>query len=206
MKMLKIVFASNNRHKLEEISKLISELPITILTLRDIGWTDEIPEDFETFEQNAYQKASTIYNHTGLPCFADDSGLEVEALNGLPGVRSARFSVSRYPDIPDNERDKFNNMLLLEMMQKETNRRAQFRTVICFIKDGKPLYFEGTVKGVIADEPIGKEGFGYDPLFIPDGYNVTFAQMPMEQKNLFSHRAKAVEKFIYYLKSHLVAK
>lgn len=201
--MQKIIFASNNRHKLSEITKLAEGLPVEIVSLKEIGWTSEIPEDYDTFEQNALQKAITIFQHTGLSCFSDDSGLEVEALNGLPGVHSARFYLSKYPDVPPQDRDRYNNLLLLEMLQHSTNRNARFRTVICYVEDGHPHYFEGIVRGTIAYEPVGSNGFGYDPLFIPEGYQITFAQMSSEQKNMLSHRARAMEKFVQYLKNKI---
>jgi len=201
--MQKIVLASNNSHKLAEIAKMAAGLPVQILSLKDIGWTEEIPEDYDTFNQNALQKAMTVFRKTGFPCFSDDSGLEVDALNGLPGVHSARFCLSKYPDVAPHERDQYNNQLLLELMQHVGNRNARFRAVICYVEDGNPLYFEGVVRGTIATHPAGSNGFGYDPLFIPEGYNVTFAQMSPKQKNALSHRARAMEKFIEYLKSRV---
>lgn len=201
--MQQIVFASNNRHKLAEIVELVEGLPIAIISLKDIGWTDEIPEDHDTFEQNAFQKAMTVFQKTGYACFSDDSGLEVEVLNGLPGVHSARFYLSKYSDVLPHERDRYNNQLLLDLMQHATNRKACFRTVICYVEDGVPRYFEGVVRGIIASAPAGSNGFGYDPLFIPEGHNITFAQMSSDQKNALSHRARAMEKFIDYLKSRI---
>ncbi|MGC8824218.1 MAG: RdgB/HAM1 family non-canonical purine NTP pyrophosphatase [Bacteroidales bacterium] len=199
--MQKIIFASNNQHKLSEIRKLAEGLPVQIVSLKEVGWTEEIPEDYDTFEQNAQQKAMTIFQQTGLPCFSDDSGLEVEALNGLPGVHSARFYLSKYPDIPPHERDYYNNLLLLELLQHSTNRNARFRTVICYVEEGSPHFFEGEVRGTIANAPAGINGFGYDPLFIPEGYAITFAQMTQQQKNTLSHRSRAMAKFMDYLKN-----
>ncbi len=197
--MKKIIFASHNKHKLSEIQKLTSGLPLEICSLSDIGWNKEIPEEFNTFEENALQKALTVFRETGMSCFSEDSGLEVEALEGKPGVYSARFSKQAYPDIHPSQRDFYNNLHLLDLMKEKSNRNAQYRAVICFVDGNEHHFFEGIVKGKLTYNPIGDKGFGYDPLFIPDGFQVTFAQMTQEQKNKLSHRARAIEKFIDFL-------
>ena len=192
---MKIVFATNNKHKLDEISKIIGE-KIEIVSLADIGCHDDIPETADTLEGNALQKAHYIYNNYHISCFADDTGLEVEALGGAPGVFSARYAGEGH----DSEA---NMTKLLNELGKNTNRNARFRTVIALLlTDGdevKEVLFEGIAKGKIIDERRGKEGFGYDPIFQPEGYDVTFAELGNEAKNKISHRAKAVEKLAEYL-------
>jgi XTP/dITP diphosphohydrolase len=199
--MEKIIFASTNKHKLSEISNLVKGLSISIISLEEIGWTEQIPEDYPTLEENARHKAITVYNKMKISCFSDDSGLEVDALNGQPGVHSARFSISEYPDISDKERDKYNVKLLLQKLENENNRKACFRTVICFVDNGIVYFFEGRINGTITREPIGENGFGYDPIFIPDGYSRTFAQMNQEQKNSISHRSLAIKEFVKFLEN-----
>ncbi len=166
---------------------------VLIKSLNDIGLAGDIPETADTLDGNALQKAQWVYERTGLDCFADDTGLEVEALDGRPGVYSARYA-GEHCSFDDN----INKML--SEMQGKTNRRACFRTVICLIENGEPRYFEGRVDGQILTERYGKEGFGYDPIFMPDRFAVSFAEMPLEVKNHISHRGKAVAKLVEYLK------
>lgn len=189
----KIVFATNNKHKLEEISQIVGD-HFEILSLKDIQCEDEIPETADTFEGNALQKAAYIHEKYGINCFADDSGLEVEALNNAPGVFSARYSGGG----AEKNMDK-----LLEELKNKSNRRAQFRTVIALILEDKVSYFEGIVKGEIIESRHGSEGFGYDPLFCPDGYSETFAEMDSAQKNKISHRGKATQLLIQYLNTRV---
>lgn len=199
--MRELVIATNNKHKVEEISKLISN-NIKLLTLKDIGCTEEIPEDQNTLEGNAQQKALFINNKYGYDCFADDTGLEVEALNGEPGVYSARYSKDEAPDIPEEKRSEYNIIKLLRKLNGISNRKAAFRTSICLIENGATHFFEGKAEGKIIDDRRGKMGFGYDPVFIPDGYNVTFAEMELEEKNKISHRSLATNKLMTYLNSN----
>lgn len=188
----KLVFATNNAHKLEEIAAILGE-KIELLSLKDIECTADIPETANTLEGNATQKAEYIYQQYGLDCFADDTGLEVEALDGAPGVFSARYAGEGH-----NSED--NMQKLLQNLQGVTNRKAQFRTVICLIWDGKKYLFEGICKGEIIEEKRGNAGFGYDPIFVPEGYNQTFAELGNDIKNSISHRAKAVELLCNFLK------
>ncbi len=193
---MKIVFATNNAHKLDEIRKIIGE-KIQIVSLSDIGCHDDIPETAGTLEGNAMQKAQYIWQHYHLSCFADDTGLEVEALGGAPGVLSARYAGGEGHD------SEANMAKLLKELGKNTNRNARFRTVVALLlKDGgelKQMLFEGIVNGTITHERRGTEGFGYDPIFQPEGYDSTFAQLGNDVKNKISHRAKAVEKLAEYL-------
>ena len=188
----KLVFATNNAHKLEEIAAILGE-KIKLLSLKDIECTADIPETANTLEGNATQKAEYIYQQYGLDCFADDTGLEVEALDGAPGVFSARYAGEGH-----NSED--NMQKLLQNLQGVTNRKAQFRTVICLIWDGKKYLFEGICKGEIIEEKRGNAGFGYDPIFVPEGYDQTFAELGNDIKNTISHRARAVEKLCQFLK------
>lgn len=181
---MKIVFATNNQHKLSEV-KAVAGDKFEIVTLREVGITEDIPETGATLDENASQKARYVYERTGLDCFADDTGLEVEALNGAPGVRSARYATDGHDFAANNRK------LLMELDGKE-NRRARFRTVISLIRGGVEQQVEGIVTGTIAAQEAGCGGFGYDPLFIPDGYDVTFAEMTAEEKNSISHRGRAV--------------
>ena len=181
---MKIVFATNNQHKLSEV-KAVAGDKFEIVTLREVGITEDIPETGATLDENASQKAHYVYERTGLDCFADDTGLEVEALNGAPGVRSARYATDGHDFAANNRK------LLLELEGKE-NRRARFRTVISLIRGGVEQQVEGIVTGTIAAQEAGCGGFGYDPLFIPDGHDVTFAEMTAEEKNSISHRGRAV--------------
>lgn len=189
---MKIIFATNNRHKLEEVQALLPE-NFEITTPRECGITDDIPETAETLEGNALQKARYLYERTGLNCFADDTGLEVEALDGAPGVRSARYAT-------DGHDPEANNTLLLKNLDGATNRKAQFRTSIALILDGKEYLLEGIVRGHIATDYSGAEGFGYDPLFIPEGESRTFAEMTMTEKSAVSHRGRAIRALVELLK------
>lgn len=188
-----MIFVTNNRHKLEEVSAILGN-SIKLQSLRDIGCTDDIPETADTLEGNALMKARYIYERYGQDCFADDTGLEVVALDGAPGVYSARYAGPGH----DSEA---NMKKLLEELNGKSDRRAQFRTVIALIMEGKEYLFEGIVKGVILEEREGTEGFGYDPLFRPEGYNHSFASLGDEIKNQISHRARAVSKLVEFLKS-----
>ena len=192
---MKILFATNNAHKLAEVQAVLGDA-YTLVTPRDCGVTEEIPEDQETLEGNASQKARYLHRRTGLDCFADDTGLEVEALGGAPGVHSARYAT-------DGHDFAANNRLLLRNLAGEENRRARFRTVVALILGGREYLFEGVVEGQIIDRETGHEGFGYDPLFRPDGYDRTFAQMTTEEKNAVSHRARAVRKLAAFLHEYV---
>lgn len=189
---MKIVFATNNAHKLSEVAQVVGD-KFELVTLRECGITEDIPENEPTLEGNALAKARYVYSRTGLNCFADDTGLEVDALNGEPGVRSARYAT-------DGHDDEANKRLLLERMQGVENRAAQFRTAVALIVDGKEYLFEGIVRGDIACEEHGAGGFGYDPLFLPEGVTMTFAEMSAEAKNEISHRGRAVRKLAEFLK------
>ena len=191
---MKICFATNNKHKIREVSKLLGT-DFQLLSLEEIGCSQELPEEQDTLEGNSRQKAEFVYQHYGISCFADDTGLEVEALGGAPGVYSARYA--------GEDRDGEKNMaLLLKNLAGVNHRAAQFRTIITFIGDDKDFrQFEGVVKGRIIAERSGEKGFGYDPVFLPEGYSRTFAQMAMDEKNRISHRALAVNQLVSYLKS-----
>ena len=188
---MKIVFATNNAHKLDEVRQVVGE-KFEIVSLRECGIVEDIPENEPTLEGNALAKARYIYERTGFNCFADDTGLEVDALGGEPGVRSARYAT-------DGHDDEANKRLLLERLQGEENRAAQFRTAVALILGGKEYLFEGIVRGDIATEQHGEGGFGYDPLFFPEGGDLTFAQMSSEEKNAISHRGRAVRKLAEFL-------
>ncbi len=190
---MKIIFATNNRHKLEEVQAVLGE-GFRLVTPRELGITEDIPEEQATLEGNASQKAHYLHDRTGENCFADDTGLEVAALDGAPGVRSARYAG------PGHDSQK-NMELLLHNMEGKTDRRARFRTVISLILDGEEHLFEGTVEGTIIDAPRGEAGFGYDPVFVPDGHDTTFAEMSAEAKNAISHRGRAVAKLVSFLTS-----
>ena len=191
--MKKLVFATNNSHKLKEVSDILNRANYQIASLNDIGCSDDIPETADTLEGNALIKARHIYKKYRLNCFSDDTGVEVEALDNAPGVYSARFAGSRC-----NPED--NMQLLLQKLENKENRNARFRTVIALISDGKEFLFEGVVNGTIIKEKQGTEGFGYDPIFVPEGYDLSFASLGEEIKNRISHRAKAVEKLFAFLK------
>jgi len=196
--MKELVFATNNLHKLKEIRSLLPD-GYHVAGLRDVGITAEIPEDHLTLEENAFQKAEYVYNQLGLSCFADDTGLEIDALNGEPGVFSARYSRIGDPVYPEMEVAAGNIRKVLEKMDGLENRRARFRTVIALILDGKRHAFEGSVEGKIIREVRGAEGFGYDPIFIPEDRELTFAEMELEQKNRVSHRARAFGRLTEFL-------
>lgn len=188
---MKIVFATNNAHKLSEVSAVLGP-EYELMTLREVGITEDIPETGETLDENASQKARYVWERTGLDCFADDTGLEVEALNGAPGVRSARYATEGHDFAANNRK-------LLSELEGKSNRRARFRTVISLIQGGVERQVEGIVSGVIAEGELGSEGFGYDPLFIPDGHTRTFAEMSAEEKNSISHRSRAVANLVKLL-------
>ena len=189
---MKILFASANKNKAKEIQKLLPS-SIEMLTLADIQLTEEIPETSPTIEGNAIQKANYITEHFRLDCFADDTGLEVTALDNAPGVHSARYA-------GDHRSDSDNMNLVLDGLAASTNRSARFKTVIALNLNGKQHLFEGIVNGEIKTEMIGTNGFGYDPIFEPESCGKTFAQMSMDEKNLYSHRARALSKMIDFLK------
>ncbi|MBN2669519.1 MAG: non-canonical purine NTP diphosphatase [Bacteroidales bacterium] len=190
---MKIVFATNNQHKLQEIKAAIGNLH-EIVSLKDIGFEGDIPETHDTLAGNASEKSHYIFERYGLNCFADDTGLEIEALDGAPGVYSARYAGEK-PSFDDNM-----NKVLTEM-QNKTNRKAVFKTIISLIIDGQEYQFEGACPGTIMTEKYGEEGFGYDPIFMPDGFQETFAELPLEIKNQISHRGLATKKLIAFLKN-----
>jgi XTP/dITP diphosphohydrolase len=196
--MIRICFASNNKHKLSEVRDAMPP-QIDILSLEDINCFEELPETRETLEGNSLQKASYVLEKYHVPCFADDTGLEVEHLNGAPGVYSARFAGPQR-----NSED--NIKLLLNRLHGVSDRRAQFRTVITLVgMEPEPLYFEGIVRGTIIQAARGTDGFGYDPVFQPEGHSRTFAEMELKQKNTLSHRAMAVQKLVqYFLQNKLI--
>jgi len=186
-----LIFATNNEHKAREINNILDD-NIRLLRLSDVNITEDIPEDEPLIEGNAMFKARYVHERTGLNVFADDTGLEIAALSGLPGVHSARFA--------GEAKDSSANIAkVLSMLNGMTNRKARFRTVIALVFENKEYLFEGTVNGTIIDEKRGSEGFGYDPVFVPDGGNLTFAQMPLSEKNKISHRAMAFEKLKEFL-------
>jgi XTP/dITP diphosphohydrolase len=201
---MKIVFATNNQHKLDEIRNILGK-DFEIVSLNEIGCHEDIPETGKTLEENAWQKANYIFNKYGLSCFADDTGLEVDALNGAPGVFSARYAGGEGHD------SEANMQKLLRELAENNNRKARFRTVIALILkdksrgtgDERRETFEGIVEGHIAHEKSGAEGFGYDPIFVPDGYNQSFAELGIDIKNQISHRARAVKKLAEYFNSSI---
>ena len=208
---MRIVFATNNQYKLSEIRSILGE-SIEVLSLKDIGCNVDIPETGKTLEENALQKAQYIYDNYHFDCFADDTGLEVEALDGAPGIYSARYASMESDDQTISHDSEANMARLLRELGNNNNRHARFRTVIALIQKKnvcpcgctsiKEIHqFEGIVEGQIIRERRGGEGFGYDPIFQPDGYNQTFAELGMEIKNHISHRAKAVQKLAEYLKN-----
>ncbi|MGY0040126.1 non-canonical purine NTP diphosphatase [Pedobacter sp. NJ-S-72] len=190
-----LVFATNNLNKTKEVSTLLAG-QYEVLNLKDIGCTTDIPETADTFAGNAGLKSHFVVENFKLDCFADDSGLEVEALNNEPGIYSARYAGERG--------DEANLELVLQKMQGEQNRKARFITVISLIQNGEEFLFEGVINGTIRASRTGVNGFGYDPVFQPDGYEETFAEMDMEQKNKISHRAIAMRKLIAFLKEQAV--
>ncbi len=197
--MKTLVFASNNAHKLEEIRAILGN-KFDVKSLKDIGCNVDIPETGTTFRENALQKARYVKEHFGFDCFADDSGLQVEALGGEPGVYSARYAVKNGRQVTAGNKDDANMDVLLEKLAGEENRKACFRTCIALIYEGETHFFDGTVEGCIIREKRGDGGFGYDPLFIPDGYDKTFAELGNEVKNGISHRARAVAQLAEFLR------
>ena len=190
--MRELIFASNNKHKLEEVKAILGNR-IEVLSLNDINCHDDIPETADTLEGNALIKARYIYDKFGVDCFADDTGLEVEALDGEPGVYSARYA-------GEDCNSEANMYKLLQNLTGKNNRNAQFRTVIALIIQGEEKLFNGIVKGTISNEKMGNAGFGYDPIFIPEGFSESFAQMTSDMKNSISHRYRATEELSKYLK------
>ena len=193
IKNMKLVFATNNKNKILEVQQMLPS-SIEIISLESIGCLEEIPETGKTIEENAIMKADYVTKKYGYNCFADDTGLEVEALNGEPGVFSARYAGEQH-----NSEDNMNKVL--NALSNETNRNAQFKTVIALNLNGKQHLFTGIAKGEITLEKRGNQGFGYDPIFKPEGFDVTFAQLSLEEKGAISHRGKATEQLIYYLKT-----
>lgn len=190
---MELVFASGNEHKVYEVAKKLGG-SIPLKGLHNIGCTTDLPETSDTLEGNARQKARYVWDNYRVNCFADDTGLEVMALNMAPGVYSARYA--------GDQRNSADNMrLLLENLQNQLDRSARFRTVICLILEGEEYLFEGTVQGTIRHEPSGTDGFGYDPVFEPSGYAITFAEMSVEEKNIISHRGKAIAALADFLAS-----
>ena len=192
---MKIIFASNNKNKIREIKHVLGN-SFTLLSLNDLNMEEDIPEDEPTLEGNAIHKARYIFMATGMNVFADDTGLEVDALNGRPGIHSARFA-------GESKDSEANIEKLLVLLGNSANRNARFRTVIALILGGKEYLFEGIVCGTIIREKRGSEGFGYDPVFVPEGKNMTFAEMDLDEKNKISHRARAFEKLKSFLSSYL---
>ncbi len=190
---MKLVFASNNKNKIKEI-KLLLPPYFKILSLEDIGCTEDIPETADTIEGNAILKANYVSQKFGFDCFADDSGLEVDVLNGEPGVFSARYAGE-----PKNDENNMNK--LVANLKDKTNRNANFKTVICLNIKGEQHLFTGVINGKIIEEKIGTNGFGYDPIFVADGYTKTFAQLSIDEKSKISHRGIAVSKMISFLKN-----
>lgn len=188
---MKIIFATNNQHKVDEI-RAVLPAHFEVISLKEAGIDIDIPEPHNTLEENAEEKATTIYHLTGTDCFSEDTGLEVDALNGEPGVLSARYA-------GDEKSFQKNIDKLLQNIKDKEDRTAQFRTVVCLITEGEINFFEGVCRGRIITEQRGSEGFGYDPVFMPDGADKTFAEMSMEEKNKYSHRRKAMDKLIAFL-------
>lgn len=187
---MELIFATHNNNKVKEVTKMLPSY-LSMKSLTDINFFDEIEETGTTFEENAQLKAKTIFDKTGKNIFADDSGLVIEALDGAPGVYSARYAGTR--------KDEDNIAKALKELEGKTNRKAYFISIFCLILDGKEYFFKGRVNGTIATEIMGDNGFGYDPIFIPDGFSKSFAQMSPEEKNAISHRGKAVEKLNDFL-------
>lgn len=188
-----IIFATNNAHKLSEVQAVLGDR-FRLITLAECGITEDIPEDAPTLEGNALQKARYVHERTGVDCFADDTGLEVDALDGAPGVHSARYAT-------DGHDFAANNRLLLRNLAGAADRSAHFRTVIALILDGREYLFEGRVDGRIVESEAGCGGFGYDPLFVPEGFDKTFAEMGADEKNAISHRGRAVRRLVEFLQS-----
>ncbi len=195
---MELIFATNNQHKAEEINSLLPK-GFTIITLKQAGIQMDIPEPFDTLAANATEKARVIYKYTAQSCFGEDTGLEVNALDGAPGVKSARYA-------GEERSDEMNRAKLLHSLEVHQDRSAGFKTVICLIIDQVEYLFEGVCPGRIAREPRGDRGFGYDPVFIPEGAEETFAEMDLTKKNRFSHRGKAVGKLVAFLNHSSVNK
>ncbi|HRI29016.1 MAG TPA: RdgB/HAM1 family non-canonical purine NTP pyrophosphatase [Chitinophagales bacterium] len=189
--MSKLLFVTHNTHKLQEVQAIVGS-SYQLRNLNDIGFTADIPEPHHTLEENALEKARTIYRQYHVNCFAEDTGLEIDVLNGEPGVKTARYAGEH-----KNTQDNIN--LVLQKLQGQPNRSAQFRTVFALILNGQEYLFEGIARGTITTTPQGNGGFGYDPVFIPDGYEQTFAQLPAAVKNAISHRALALKKLLTFL-------
>ena len=190
---MKLIFASNNAHKVDEIRHLVGQR-FELLSLKEAGIFQDIPEPHDTIEANASEKSRVIYDLTGENCFSEDTGLEVAALNGAPGVRSARYA-------GDQKSFEDNIDLLLKNMEGQVNRTARFKTVISLILNGQEYLFEGICPGIITHERRGEQGFGYDPVFVPDGSDRSFGQMTLSEKEIFSHRSKATHKLVAFLNS-----
>lgn len=190
---MKLIFATNNDHKAAEIRSVIRQ-DLEIITLKEAGIDQDIPEPYNTLEENARTKSATVYAQTGTACFSEDTGLEVDALGGEPGVKSARYA-------GENRSFDDNITKLLEKLKDKPDRKARFRTVISLIWEGKEYQFEGVCEGRILEERRGGKGFGYDPVFVPEGSGLSFAEMDMEGKNRFSHRKKATEKLVAFFNS-----
>jgi XTP/dITP diphosphohydrolase len=193
LKRYQLVFATANAHKIREINEILMMTPVSVVSMADIGCTDEIPETQPTIQGNAIQKATYLHEKYQINCFSEDSGLEIDALNGEPGVDSAFYSGSR------NAQQNIN--LVLNKLGRKRKRTARFRTVIALILEGKQHLFEGVCEGTIRFKPSGSNGFGYDPIFQPNGFDKTFAELPAEIKNQISHRAKAVQQLYDFLQS-----
>ena len=191
---MKLIFATGNQHKLMEVKKIMPS-HIELLSLKDIDFTEDIEETGNTLEENALLKAKTIYNKTGIACMADDSGLLVDALNGEPGVYSARYA-------GPEKNDENNTQKLLKELHASSDRSAHFKTVIALVVPGKEILFDGKIEGQIITEKRGTNGFGYDPVFVPNGYQQTFAELSLDEKSKISHRALAVKKLIEYLSTN----
>ena len=202
-KMKELVFATHNRHKAEEIQSIL-KWEYRILNLEQLNYHDPVPEDRDTLEGNASLKAWHVYNIFKKDCFADDTGLEVECLQGAPGVYSARYAEMTGDQLGHETASEANIRKLLKQMEGELFRKARFRTVICLVMDQKEHFFSGIVEGIIIEEKRGDKGFGYDPVFIPDGYRVTFAEMLLDMKNKISHRARAVKGLSEFLQSRSI--
>jgi XTP/dITP diphosphohydrolase len=188
----KLIFATNNANKVREVNVLLEKTNLNVVSLSDMNFTEELQEDFETLQENAQQKARFVHQRFGIACFSEDTGLEIHALNGRPGVNAAHYSGSR---------DANDNMdLVLQQLENQEDRTAQFRTVICLKTETEEHLFEGICKGkILTQRSVGDQGFGYDPIFLPDGYELTFAQMDKETKSLISHRGKAMQALIEFL-------
>jgi len=197
--MMRLIFATNNRNKVNEIRSLLDASRYELHSLEDAGIRQEIPEPHDTLEKNALEKASVIYRLTGTPCFSEDTGLEVEALNGEPGVRSARYA-------GEDSRPGANIDKLLDRMKGVSNRAARFRTVLCYIRQEGTWFFEGICRGTILLQRRGGGGFGYDPVFVPEGSDRTFAEMELAEKNQYSHRQKATRQLLAFLESGAAGK